>query len=147
MKNLLLSAIILSVMVLFSCGKNDPSIHAITGNWNIVSDTTWSSGIGPNGTPSGNKYTGVAGDHFNFTSSGKLYVKEGNIKLDTANYTISGDTLKLTYRYLYEGGVTVQGASGSFIISTLTNQSLILTEDFLTPGGRIDETITLSRNN
>jgi hypothetical protein len=135
------------VITLASCHK-DAAIGPgnITGNWSVVSDSSYSSGIGPYGTPSSHKYVGVGGDHFDFTSAGKLYIKEGNIKLDTADYTIAGtDTLKLKYDYLYEGGVTITGASGSYIIATLNSQSLVLTYFGATPGGIFSERIDLSR--
>jgi hypothetical protein len=146
MKNLLLLMLFSLALVWASCQKNDGSVNtSIAGNWSVVMDTTWTSGIGPYGTPSSHKYAGVPGDYYNFTTAGKLYVKEGTEKLDTADYTVSGDTLKLTYNYLYEGGVTIQGAAGRFIISTLNNQNLVLTQDFATPGGIIDETVVLKR--
>jgi len=147
MKNLLPGILLLFAGFMWaSCQKNDNNFQStITGDWSVVMDTTWSSGIGPNGTPSSHKYIGVPSDYYNFTAKGKLYVKEGTEKLDTADYTISGDTLKLTYNYLYEGGVTIQGAIGRYIITTLNNRNLVLTQDFVTPGGIIDETIVLKR--
>jgi len=145
MKNVL-PLFVLICLALASCKKDNNNINeSIVGDWNIISDSTWSSGIGPYGTPSSYVYKGVTGDHFDFTGSGKLYVKEGTEKLDTANYTVSKDTLKLQYDYLYEGGVTITGAVGSYIITTLNYHNLTLTEDFLTPDGAIYEQIRLSK--
>jgi hypothetical protein len=147
MKNLIPAFFVLFIAVsVCSCNKNnDPQSYSIVGNWNLVSDSTWSSGIGPNGTPSSNTYKGVASDYFKFTNSGKLYLKEGSVKLDTADYTVSKDTLKLKYDYFYEGGVTINGAVGSYIVTTPNNHELELTDDFITPGGAIYERITLSK--
>jgi hypothetical protein len=144
MKNLTVATLVLVVIIYSSCIKSN-SNAGITGTWALVSDSTYSSGIGPYGTPSSNKYVGTSGDHFIFTGN-MLYVKEGTIKLDTATYTISNDTLKLTYNYLYEGGVTIQGAIGRYDIKTLTQQNLVLTEYGVTPGGIISETIILKRS-
>lgn len=144
MRSILFIAIGFAVSVMASC-KKDGTSGSIAGNWAVVSDSTSSSGIGPNGTPSGNKYIGVAGDHFDFTSAGKLYVNEGGFKIDTAQYTITGTRLSLEYSYLHVGDITVRGSGGGYDITTLSRNSLVLTEDALTPGGRIYEQIILTK--
>jgi len=149
MKNLSLIACLITILGMAAC-KKDNSTHptvtkaTVIGDWKVVSDSV-SSGVGAVEQPTIRVYIGTGSDYFNFTSTGKLYAKEGNVLLDTATYSVQNQRLNLNYSYLFENGETIPGASGSFTISDLTAHSLKLTDQFFTPGGFYDEYIVLSR--
>ena len=153
MKNLIpVSLILIIALALFSCHKDhDAGPALLVGNWTIVSDSTYNSGIGPNGQPTGKMYIGTAADYYHFTANGKLYVHEGTFLIDTADYTIANDThtnykmVNLKFSYLYTYGATITGANGAFDITTVTNHSLVLYSRGLTPGGIFYEAITLRK--
>src|SRR5437879_11809452 len=45
------------------------------GNWVLVNDSTYSTGTSVKPYGAGTNYSGQPGDHFHFTSDGKLYIK------------------------------------------------------------------------
>lgn len=143
MKTLFILFAVSIVLMTAACHKDESVNPSLTGTWNVVSDSTYSSGIGPNGTPSSSKYIGVSGDHYTFTST-TLTIKEGNIRSANATYTISKDTLKLKYTSLVDEGVTITGATGSYVIAQ-SGSKLKLSSFVITPGGIFAEYITLSR--
>lgn len=144
MKNCLLFIVALGAITFASCNKNNTNWPTeLSGTWHIVSDSTYSSGIGPYGTPSGQKYIGTVADYFKFDGN-KLSIKEGNIRTATATYVVSKDTLKLSYSYLDEGGTQITGATNSYVISQLDSRNLQLRSFLASPGGLFTETIILS---
>jgi hypothetical protein len=156
MKNVVPSIFVLVIaLALFSCGKgstNDNGPTSIVGNWSIVSDSSYTTGIGAYGPPSGNKYIGTAADHYDFTSDGGLTIHEGTIMTGTASYTVGPDTItklkKVNIKFsnlTYDGGTTLTNASKSFDISSLTNNSMVLTSSLLSPGGAFYETVVLKK--
>ncbi len=153
MKNLIpVSLAVIITLALFSCHKDhDAGPTSLVGNWAVVTDSTYNTGIGTSGPPSIKKYIGTAADHFDFTSNGKLYAREGTFLVDTADYTITTDNLtneqkiNLQYSYIYSYGSTSKSGSSSFDIRTLTDHSLVLTNNVITPGGAFYETLTLQK--
>lgn len=144
MKTLFIICAVSIVLMTAACGKSvSPPGTSVIGTWNIVSDSTYSSGIGPNGTPSSNKYIGVPGDQYVFTSN-TLAIREADLRNAHANYTISKDTLKLIYTSLTDHGVAITGAKGSYVIAHSGN-NLKLSSFVITPGGIFNEIIILNR--
>lgn len=118
----------------------------LSGQWKLVKDSvTYSDGNGQNGV-SNDIYNGKAGDYFEFTNEGKLYIQE-NGAIDTANYTINTDK-SITVNYLVYNGVPVN-SYGSNIVNfhqvNLTGTSVTLTSSVVSPGGIQSRTIDLKR--
>lgn len=153
MKNIIPASLILIIaLALYSCGKgSDNTPVTILGNWSIVSDSTYNTGIGAYGPPSTSKYTGTAADHYNFTSGGNLTIHEGDIMAGTATYTITNDTitklkrLNIKFSSLTYDGSTVSNASKSFDIKSLDSHNMILYSALLSPGGAFYETVILKK--
>jgi hypothetical protein len=146
MKTSFVFALLFVFFILTACKKNNIGTSAaipLTGKWAIVSDSTYAA-VGPSANGAGYKYIGVAGDIFTFTGN-QLFIKEGNLKLDTATYTVVKDTLKLNYTYLNNGGVTIKGAAGLYIIVPIDDQNIELKATGITPAGIINEYIFLTR--
>ena len=144
MKNLLFVICLFSVVGICSCTKDDNSIPLV-GKWNVVSDSTYYTGIGPNGTPSFTKYVGQPGDYFNFTAQGKAYFKEGNTFSATATYKVTGNNVNLVYSNFVVNDSTINATSGGYIIAAITPRTLVLTNQFITPGGATFTTVKLSK--
>jgi len=134
--------LIIDCLVLASCKKENTAID-LTGNWQLVTDSTSISGSGPF-KGGGQTYIGTQADHYIFTSDGHLYAHEGN-NIDTATYAINNTKLNLNYTYLLEGGASIQGAVAIFDMSNLTNYALTLSQSTLTPEGRQVRIINLKR--
>ncbi len=82
MKVLLPVTLIIMCSVMTACNKSSANI-LITGKWHIVTDVTTITG--PDVTTT--TYHGSITDYFNFSSDGKLHIKESS--LDTVfNYNI-----------------------------------------------------------
>jgi hypothetical protein len=144
MKTFFILCAVSIVLLTAACGKSDiPLSASLIGTWKVVSDSTYNSGFGPYGTPSGSKYIGVPGDQYVFTSN-TLAIREANIRSAHATYTLSKDTLKLIYTSLTDHGVAITGAKGSYVI-VLSGNNLELNSWIATPGGMFKEFITLSR--
>jgi len=144
MKTLFIIFAVSIVLMTAACGKSvNPPGTSLIGTWNVVSDSTYSSGIGPNGTPSSSKYIGVTGDHYIFTSN-TLAIREADLRNAHATYTISKDTLKLIYTSLTDHGVAITGARGSYVFAQSGND-LKLSSFVITPGGIFSEIIMLNR--
>ena len=139
MKNYLYVIASIIALSLVSCLKNKgDNPQTIVGAWSLVSDSTDSRSVGSGNGSSGSKYIGTANDHFIFTTNA-LYIKEGSIK-DTDNYTVTKDTLKLSYNY---SGTTLQ--AGNDIIAMPDANNMELSHTYITPGGIFDEYIILKR--
>ncbi len=135
---ILLSAVYLMLFVLSGCKKDGPPPAAITGRWNVVSDSTY-TGVGL-----GNQlvvYTGKTGDYFNFISDNKLYTSESAVR-DTLTYRfLSTKEIVLT-----PFGATINGIQDTSIIRTFSSNRLVIASKTLfTPAGIFGRVITLSR--
>lgn len=153
MKNFIPASVVLIVaLALFSCGKgSDNKAVNIVGNWSLVSDSTYNTGIGPDGPPSGSKYVGTAADHFDFAENGDLTIHEGDILIGTGTYTIATDTFTKLKRvdmkftnFTYKGS-TVTNGGRSLDVKSLNSHSMILYSALLSPGGAFYETVILRK--
>jgi hypothetical protein len=167
MKNLFLACIILVIAAGFTAckldninpqtsttnttpTKSDTSATVISntilvGNWNIVTDT-----IKDVSTSQTVVYKGTAADHYNFTKHGNLYINSGYQNyVDTAVYAITANNrVGWVNSYISVNGVSSRApsSSGTFIITSLTAHSLVLTQDaFVTGGDERYESITFSK--
>ncbi|MDB5154840.1 MAG: hypothetical protein JWR54_3591 [Mucilaginibacter sp.] len=109
------------------------SSNLLVGNWNIVTDT-----ISYNGNNI--MYHGTATDHYKFTKYGNLYINEGLDNLtDTAVYAISSINNQVNWvnNYISVNGVssTFQSVSLPFVITSVDNVSLVLTQSVSTSQG------------
>lgn len=154
-KSPILFAAILTLLILSSCLKGRVnstenilvSTANFVGNWSLVNDTTTINFWGLwSGRPAvGTNYIAKAGDRYNFTSYGKLYIQQDN-KLDTQTYKLSHDTVLV--RYAYIDGTTMQIDSAYdplYIITNLTNHSCTLTSSLVSPETASISTIKLNR--
>ncbi|WP_158994892.1 hypothetical protein [Mucilaginibacter sp. L196] len=150
-----LFASLLICLALTSClkgsTKNTDNIQISTANlvsnWSLVNDTTTTNFWGLwSGRPAiGINYIGKTGDHYNFTSYGKLYIQQDN-SLDTQTYKLSHDTVMVEYVYI--DGPTMQVDSGynaRYIITSLTSHTCTLTSSVVSPETVFNSTIKLSR--
>ena len=118
----------------------------LTGNWTLVNDSTFSTGIGATTQGTGTNYAGQPGDHFNFTAEGKVYIQEGK-NIDTANYTITADR-KIIVNYLYFQGLPVTNYGSvidSFNQLDLKAGTVTLSSAIITPGSSFTRIINLKR--
>jgi len=112
----------------------------LVGNWNIVSDTI--------SFEADTMYHGKAADHYIFTKYGNLYIKSAlNNYIDTAIYTITNNSVHWINSYWSEGGAIIKGPSqvGAYQIATISDHSLVLTQNILTPEGYKFELIALKK--
>jgi phage tail protein X len=140
MKSLIVIFCSTLLALMFSCNKNAGTINkaAITGNWNIVSDSAY-TGVGSTNHPV--NYAGKPGDYFNITANGIVYTKEGST-LDTLSYHFVGDTAIVISSF----GATLNGVAPVSHIATIGSTGLIITSPkFLTPGGVFWRKVTLSK--
>src|ERR1700744_1264931 len=84
---------------IFSC-KKDSSSTSIVGKWNLVSDSTSSSGVGSGNGSSGHTYTGVSGDYFEFTSQGSFSANEADVLSSAGTYTLNKGLISINYSKL-----------------------------------------------
>jgi hypothetical protein len=110
-----------------------------------VNDTTYLAGSAIFQGGSQN-YHGVAGDYFNFTANGHLYIKEG-ANADTATYSvINGSQLNITWYYVNGTGFPNGASKGAFTVTNLTAHTVTLTlPEIITPDGAEYEEINLKR--
>lgn len=143
------------LLILCSCNKNLSGVNPtgntktegnqtsfgqapVTGNWNIVTDSTY-AGAGLSNHPV--NYTGQPGDYFNITTNGVIYTKEGK-QLDTLSYQLKGDTSIIISTF----GLTGNGVSAVSHIKNLSETTMVIASPVaLTPGGVFGRKITLSR--
>jgi hypothetical protein len=139
-------SLLLTLTALESCSKKNEA-STITGNWRVISDSTYNSGIGPTSPASSQVYRGSSADYFKFTADGKLYINEVNIKVVTADYSLTiSNQLNLTYLSIVDHGATVSGGgSATYHIVLLTSHNLTLYNSLLTPGGYFTETVKLAK--
>jgi hypothetical protein len=128
------------IVLMYSCNKNADTINkaAVIGNWNIVSDSTY-TGVGSTNQPA--NYAGKPGDYFNINANGVIYTKEGST-LDTLSYHFVGDTAIVVSSF----GATLNGVAPVSHVTTIGSTGLVITSTkFLTPGGVFWRKITLSK--
>lgn len=161
--NILLSAIVLIVVGFNACKldnlnpQNSPAPTpvkvdtnktiiantALVGKWNIVTDTVSAGTINLifHGTPT---------DHYTFTKYGNLYINNSVFYnyVDTAIYSITNNTrVQWVNSYYSQNGavITTPTSSGSYTITSISDHSLVLTQNAATPMGQRYEQITLSK--
>jgi hypothetical protein len=141
MKYVILFGVIAVVFSLASCKKNvspEEDNASIIGKWNIVTDSSH-VGIGANNHLV--VYTGKEGDYFNFSSNGKLYIKE-NIMLDTLQYNLTSDTTMTIDSFLDDSNGTSQTCT---ITNPAPHNTVISTAISYTPGGTFGRKVTLDK--
>jgi hypothetical protein len=96
-------------ILISSCKKSDPV--SIVGRWNIVDQIYTSNGIS-------DTTIATQGDYADFRSDGKLIIGNNVAPTDTSTYSVSNNTLYLTY----SGGI----GGDTLQIQSLTLNSLKL---------------------
>jgi hypothetical protein len=126
--------------------SNESGPGGITGKWNLVTDSTF-EGVGSTNHPV--DYTGEAGDYFDFSVNGSVYIKEGAVA-NTLTYKVVSDSSII----ISDFGLIINGVPDTSTITGLTvNNGLGLTDQiiviespfFPTPGGEFWRKVTLSR--
>ncbi|WP_428330148.1 hypothetical protein [Mucilaginibacter sp.] len=126
------------MLALNACKKENTTIAAITGKWNLVSDSTY-AGVGYNNHPV--NYIGQPGDYFNFTADGLVYTKEGSV-LDTLTYSIQANNQLNISGF----GIILNGVPELSQISNFTAHTLKITAPRgITPGGQFGRVVSLTR--
>jgi hypothetical protein len=117
----------------------------LAGNWTLVNDSTYSTGMDASDHSTIGNYIGKDGDYFKFTADGKLFIKEGGA-IDTATYVALGSNLVVNYSF-YAGlpvaGTDVQTAN--FTRLNLTANSVKLSSTLTTATGVSSRVINLKR--
>ncbi len=117
----------------------------LAGNWTLVNDSTYSTGVDASDHSTIGNYTGKDDDYFKFTADGKLFIKEGGA-IDTATYVASGDNIVINYSF-YAGlpvaSTDVQTAN--FTRLNLTNHTVTLSSTLTTATGVASRVINLKR--
>ena len=118
----------------------------LAGDWILVSDSTYSTGVDASDHTTIGKYIGQGGDHFNFTADGKLYIKEGGA-IDTATYTISANrNIEINYSYYAGMPVSTPGSMvANFAQMNITDHSVTLYSTVSTSDGTSSRVINLKR--
>jgi len=116
---------------------------SLVGKWNVLSDTISYGAARSN-------YHGVSSDHYTFTKYGNLFVKLApNNYTDTAIYAISSINNSVVWQniaYSIDGTVShVSSVSVPYTITSLRNDTLILTSNFQTSAGVRFEEITFKK--
>jgi len=140
------------LLYLTACHKtavssDEDESSGITGKWNLVSDSTY-WGVGSGNHPV--DYTGVAGDYFDFSTNGYVYIDEGAVQ-DTLTYRMVTDSSII----ISDFGLIINGVPDTSTLTSLTAsngmglsvQTLIIESPFfLTPGGEFWRKVTLNRH-
>jgi hypothetical protein len=146
MKQLSLVVAACVALAIGSCKKSSVNNTALVGKWCLINDSTFLAGT-PIFQGGHANYIGVASDYFNFTSDGRLYIREGN-NFDTATYNmLPGNEVKLVFFSINNTSFGSNGATrGTFNITNLTAHTATLTLPvIITPEGEEYEEINLSR--
>jgi hypothetical protein len=131
------------IMFGFTSCKKDSSLsqkenHGILGKWNVITDSSF-AGVGADNRPL--YYTGREGDYFDFSSNGRLYVKENNI-VNTYNYTSTSPATLIIDLF----GISINGVPDSTVITYETPHTIIVYTPFImTPGGTFGRKVHLWR--
>src|ERR1700743_1464273 len=117
---------------------------SIQGDWTLISDST-STASGATDRLTATGYKGKAGDHFNFTDEGKLYISE-NGKNDTASYTITRDNkIVLNFTNQPDTAKTYGASLNVFNPAKLTAKCITLVSAVITTEGATYRTIQLKK--
>jgi hypothetical protein len=154
-KSVILVGSLLICLAFASCSKghlnkypNIPvSVSNLASRWALVNDTTTTSfwGIWGGRAPAGTNYTGQAGDYYNFTSYGKLYIHQ-NTSVDTQTYKLGHDTVWIRTAYIDGQTLRVDSTYNPwYIITSLTSHTCTLTYFALSPETASNSVINLSR--
>jgi hypothetical protein len=136
-----------ALLFLTACKKTNVSSNkaesaGITGQWNLVSDSTF-EGMGPTNQPV--DYAGEAGDYFSFSTNGNVYTKEGN-SLDTLAYrTVSNSSIIISDFGMGADTSTITGLTRNFTSGPATQTIIIESPFFATYDGMFWRKVTLTR--
>ncbi len=106
---------------------------SLVGTWNIAKDSTYFEGSAFSNNTTSSNYAGTPGDHFKFTSDGRLFIKE-KAKADTAVYIVSGDN-RVIVSYLFYNGSPVSGygsVKASFTQADIDKDAVMLVSSITT---------------
>jgi len=122
----------------------DPNM--LVGTWQVIKDTTttvpWGLWYGRPTT--GQNYVGTPADYYKFTANSNAYTRLNNA-IDTANYTVSQDTVHMVYTY-FNGQEQTGGIYNSFwTVTNLTAHTATVTALFVTPETAITSVVYLRK--
>ena len=114
--------------------------NMLAGTWQVVNDTSttvpW--GLWQGRPTTGQNYVGSSADYYKFTADGNAFTRLNNV-IDTANYTISRDSVHMVYTY-FNNQQQSGGIYNSFWrVTNLTAHTATITWQFISP-----ETATIS---
>lgn len=141
MKNLFwISALILSMLIGYSCSKKGIENDLLAGKWSIVNDSILNSSYITNledSTKFSGNYVGGPNDYFNFTSNGTLVVALSPntwfSTVDSAKYKmVTSNQVEISNYFIGYGWAPVSHyinpvESRTYVISNLTSHSATLT--------------------
>lgn len=110
----------------------DPNLLA--GAWQVINDTSttvpW--GLWQGHPTTGQNYVGTPADYYKFTANGNAYTRLNNV-IDTANYTISQDTLHMVYTYFNNQEQTGGIYNSFWTVTNLTAHTATVTALSVSP--------------
>ena len=120
--------------------------NMLVGNWQIINDTSttvpWGLWAGRPAT--GQNYVGTPADYYKFTSDGSAYTRLNNV-IDTANYTVSQDTVHMVYTYFNQQEQTGGIYNSFWTVTNLTAHAATVTTLFVTPETAITSVVYLRK--
>ena len=106
----------------------------LAGDWQVINDTStivpW--GLWEGKPTIGQNYVGKPTDYYKFTANGNAYTNIAGV-VDTANYTISQDTLHVVYTYFNQQESTTGIYNSFWAVTNLTAHTATVTATFVTP--------------
>jgi hypothetical protein len=122
----------------------DPGM--LVGTWQVINDTSttvpW--GIWEGRPTTGQNYVGTPADYYKFAANGNAYTRLNNV-VDTANYTVSQDTVHMIYTY-FNGQEQTGGVYNSFwTVTNLTAHTATVSVTFVTPETAITSVVYLKK--
>lgn len=118
-----------------STGVVEP--NSLVTKWTLVRDST-SVSIGSANSIT-EKYTGVAGDYFDFRTDGKCYTREGNV-YDTLAYQLIGSNRINIEKFGFSSA-----GSPCTIDPFTAHKATITSPDLLSPGGTAYRSVSLTK--
>ena len=118
----------------------------LAGTWQVINDTltTVPWGLWQGRPISTSNYVGTPADYYTFTANGNAYTRLNNV-IDTANYTVSQDTIHMIYTY-FNGQEQTGGIYNSFwTVTNLTAHTAAVSVTFVTPETAITSVVNLKR--
>ena len=141
MKYLISFGVIAVVFFVASCKKDvhpEENNASIIGKWNIITDSSY-VGVAANNHLV--VYAGQEGDYFDFSSNGKLYIKENGM-LDTLQFNLTSDTTMTIDSFLDDSNGTSQTCT---ITNPAPHNAVVSTAISYTPGGTFGRKVTLDK--